>query len=77
MAATVDALNQSSANSAANALMKAHLHLVKAVNSSKPDVNALTAALGDLGDKVSALQAALTTASTPTANGKSASKKGS
>ncbi|MBI2715473.1 MAG: hypothetical protein HYX37_13625 [Rhizobiales bacterium] len=63
MSAALDALNQSSVSEAANALMLAHLQLVLAVNSSNPNIQNLTNTLKALGDKASALQTALSTAS--------------
>jgi ElaB/YqjD/DUF883 family membrane-anchored ribosome-binding protein len=69
MTATLDALNQSSGKAAANNLIKAHEHLVKAVNAYQPDLSDLVKALGDLKDSVTALQTALTSASTPSKKG--------
>lgn len=75
MAAVVDALNQASAIDAANGLMLAHLQLVLAVNSPKPNVQTLANTLKALGEKVSALQTALGTAASATSS--SSGKKGS
>jgi hypothetical protein len=63
MAATVQALNQTSGQEIANDLVKAHEHLVWAVNSYQPDIGDLLEAVGTLKDKVSALQDALAKAS--------------
>jgi hypothetical protein len=66
LGAQIDALNQTSAIAPANALMKAHLQLVVAVNQSRPDIGDLLTTLGTLKDKVAALQAALKTATAAT-----------
>lgn len=70
--ANVDALRKTDPMAAAQGLAKAHEELVKAVNNPKIDFAQLVKTLGDLKEKVSALQSALE-ATTPAAG---SSKKG-
>lgn len=70
-AATVEALRRADPEGAAADLADTHDKLVKAVNDPNRHYGSLLKALGDFGEKVSAVQAAMAAASTP-----SASKKG-
>lgn len=69
--ATVEALRRSDPEGAAADLADAHDKLVMAVNDPGQNYGSLLKALGEFGEKVSAVQAAMTAASTP-----STSKKG-
>jgi hypothetical protein len=74
--ATMDGLRQVDPITTAKGLAIAHKALVDAINSAKPDLQSLIKALGDLKDKVSALQSAISAASAPAA-ATTTSKKGS
>ncbi|WP_428671100.1 hypothetical protein [Reyranella sp.] len=63
--ATYEGLRLSDPEGAAKALPAAHAALVEAVNNPKLDIGALMQALGDLKDKVTALETAIAAASTP------------
>lgn len=74
--ATYEGLRLSDPEGAAKGLPEAHAALVKAVNNPKPDIGALVQSLGDLKDKVTALETAVTTGSAPPKSATAPSKKG-